>query len=367
MLVSLVDAPRQPQVTVSHNKRTHNNMPLVLSGGARFAGGIQGRAPAAVAAPAATDSYSMYNSLLLLGNGTNNSQNNTFVDGSTNNFSITRNGNTTQGTFSPYGSNWSNYFDGSGDYLTVPSSSAFQITGDFTIEAWVYATSITAWHNIMSQYQNSTNSFACGYNSTQGWYFNYANNAAEVINTRAGTSPLNTWTHVAFVKSSTTMTVYVNGTALASTITVPNLPLLSSTLNIGVWAGALDSLWNGYISNLRMVKGTAVYTGNFTPSTTPLTAVANTSLLTCQSNRLIDNSTNNFTITKNGDTRVERFSPFSPGAAYSSSTIGGSAYFDGAGDSLQAPSGSSISGTGDFTAECWIYPTTVPGTYNVIA
>jgi hypothetical protein len=300
------------------------------------------------------DPYFAYNSLLLSGDGTNNANNNTFIDSSTNNYTVTRNGNTTQGTFSPYGPNWSNYFDGSGDYLTIPSNSAFQITGDFTIEAWVYATSITAWHNIMSQYQNSTNSFACGYNVTQGWYFNYANNAAEVTNYRAGTSPLNAWTHVAFVKSSTTMTVYVNGTALASTITVPNLPSLSSTLNIGIWAGSLDSLWNGYISNIRMVKGTAVYTGNFTPSTTPLTAITNTSLLTCQSNRFIDNSTNNFTITKNGDTTIQRFSPFGPSAVYSTSTIGGSGYFDGTGDYLTAPC-PSMSGT--WTVELWLYPT----------
>ena len=55
--------------------------------------------------------------LLLHGDGTNGGQNNTFVDSSANAFTITRNGNTTQGSFSPYGSNWSNYFDGSSDWL----------------------------------------------------------------------------------------------------------------------------------------------------------------------------------------------------------------------------------------------------------
>ena len=331
-------------------------MTVTITGGLTINGGGLTFAPSGAAA---NDPYFMYNSLLLPGNGTNLAQNNTFLDGSTNNFTITRAGNTTQGTFSPYGANWSNYFDGTGDYLTVPSSSAFQITGDFTIEAWVYATSINTYQNIMSQYQNSTNSFACGYNSTQGWYFNYANNAAEVTNYRAGSSPLNTWTHVAFVKSSTTMTVYVNGTALASTITVPNLPLLSSTLNIGIWAGALDSLWNGYISNLRMVKGTAVYTGNFTPSTTPLTAIANTSLLTCQSNRFIDNSTNAFAITVNGNTNIQRFSPFEPSAAYDTSTIGGSGYFDGTGDYLTIARSNLLIPVANenFTIESWVYLT----------
>ena len=53
--------------------------------------------------------------LLLHGDGTNGAQNNTFLDSSTNNFTITRNGNTTQGTFTPFSlaaGEWSNYFDG---------------------------------------------------------------------------------------------------------------------------------------------------------------------------------------------------------------------------------------------------------------
>jgi hypothetical protein len=60
----------------------------------------------------------------LPGNGTNGAQNNTFLDSSTNNFTITRNGNATQGTFSPYGNLWSNYFDGSGIALNLTNSTA---------------------------------------------------------------------------------------------------------------------------------------------------------------------------------------------------------------------------------------------------
>ena len=60
-----------------------------------------------------------YVTMLLHGDGTNGAQNNTFLDSGPNTFSITRNGNTTQGSFSPYGSGWSNFFDGTGDYLSI--------------------------------------------------------------------------------------------------------------------------------------------------------------------------------------------------------------------------------------------------------
>ena len=64
-----------------------------------------------------------YVTMLLHGDGTNGAQNNTFLDSSTNNFTITRNGNTTQGSFSPYGSNWSNYFGG-GTNLSLATATA---------------------------------------------------------------------------------------------------------------------------------------------------------------------------------------------------------------------------------------------------
>ena len=87
----------------------------------------------------ANDPYFYYNTLLLPGNGTNGGQNNTFLDSSSNNFTITRNGNTTQGTFSPFSqTGWSNYFDGSGDSLSLSSTALNLGSNNFTVEAWVY-------------------------------------------------------------------------------------------------------------------------------------------------------------------------------------------------------------------------------------
>jgi hypothetical protein len=115
-----------------------------------------------------------------------------------------------------------------------------------------------------------------------------------------------------------------------------------------------------YVSNARLVKGTPVYTSNFTPPTSPLTAITNTVLLTCQSNRFIDTNTQVAakTITANGSPTVVAFSPFNPTASWSAATNGGSGYFDGSGDYLAAGSNAAWAmSTGDFSIEFWVYPT----------
>ena len=110
-------------------------------------------AAAAGTPPASTDPQFNYVTMLLHGDGTNGAQNNTFVDSSTNNFTITRNGTPTQGIFSPYGTLWSNFFNGSSDWVRFSySSSLIPASGtDFTAECWVYLTGATAasvysWH-----------------------------------------------------------------------------------------------------------------------------------------------------------------------------------------------------------------------------
>lgn len=318
----------------------------------------------APAAPA--DAQFNYVTMLLHGDGTNGAQNNTFVDSSTNNFTITRNGNTTQGSFSPYGDNWGNYFAAnSSSYITAPSSSSFSFTGDFTVECWLFVPSIS---------QTIQRIFSSNAGPEGACFFSVGNNAG--TNAGAGrlcamgqlTSPYNTglisstsaiptntWVHAALVRSGSTVTIYQDGVSVASGTN-------SSTWNFNNGAGVRISgtPWdsneylNGYVSNLRVVKGTAVYTSTFTPSTTPLTAITNTVLLTCQSNRFKDNSSSPFTLTPAGDTSVQRFNPFGASTAYSTSVIGGSGYFDGSGDYLSTANSSAFAfGTGNFTLEFW--------------
>jgi len=319
---------------------------------------------------AVPDPYFDFVTMLLPGNGTDGAQNNTFLDSSTNNFTITRNGNTTQGTFAPYGNLWSNFFDTSGDSLTVPYSSTLALgTGNCTIEAWVFFASYPQqFSNIIDvreasdNYSNNAISFGVENNGTFVLYAGSYSGASPVLQTASGKVPLNTWVHLALARSSGTTVLYVNGVQEASSANAWNQTSgTATTLYIGNAVVARQV--NGYISNVRIVKGTAVYTSAFTPPTSPLTAITNTVLLTCQNNRFIDNSTNNFTITRNGDVSIQRFSPFNPTASYAPSIDGGSGYFDGAGDYLISPVNAALAfGSSDFCIEFWIYTTSFSST-----
>ena len=84
---------------------------------------------------------------------------------------------------------------------------------------------------------------------------------------------------------------------------------------IGGGSGGNDR-FNGFISNVRFVKGTALYTSNFTPPTSRLTAIAGTTLLlntTYDAKYLKDNSTNGVTVTNyNGVSTSDGLATSSP-------------------------------------------------------
>jgi hypothetical protein len=317
------------------------------------------------------DAYFNLTTLLLPGNGTNGAQNNTFLDSSTNNFTITRNGNTTQGTFSPFSqTGWSNYFV-SPNYLRVPYNSAFLwSTGARTFEAWVYVNSVSA-NNVIFGLDNdsSSNTWELFINTSGQVVFRYWNGSSQTVTTSSSVAT-NTWTHVAFVYDGTSaITIYLNGVS-AGTGTKQGTPITdNNTLLIGHTLAGLagNSYLNGYISNVRFTSA-VVYTANFTPSTIPLTAISNTSLLTCQSNRFVDNSTNAFAITVLNSPSVQSFSPFAPTAAYSASTVGGSGYFDGTGDYLTVADNAALEPVGNnFCIEISYYPTSVSGNRVLIS
>lgn len=305
--------------------------------------------------------------LLLHGDGTNGAQNNTFLDSSSNNFTITRNGNTTQGTFTPFSASsgyWSSFYN-TGSYMWFNNATNLQPgTSAFTLEMWLYYSSSTT--NFPILYRAATSFPTYGYilevsNDLIRFITDDSTNGQSTLGDIAATTILkNQWFHLAIVREglgSNQAKMYING-SLVSTGTMPQNLNDSSQLRIAT-NGAINSFYNGYISNLRFVKGTAVYTSAFTPSTIPLTAITNTQLLTLQDNRRKDNSANDFAVAVTSGTIAQQaFSPFQPFLAYSPGVTGGSGYFDGTGDYLTVANNAAFDfGSGDFTIEVFVYTT----------
>jgi hypothetical protein len=309
-----------------------------------------------------TDQYFNLVSLLLPGNGTNGAQNNTFLDSSTNNFTITRNGNTTQGTFSPFSqTGWGNYFNGSNTYLYFGGETGFAFgTGDWTIETFVFLNS-TSDQTIIDFRPSSTNGLYPLIHIAGG-KFNYYTNSASRIDSDS-TVPTNRWCHLVVSRSGGTTRMFVDGVAQVQTYTDSNNYIVgASRPTIAVGGFNLTAVLNGYLSNFRVLKGTGY--SSVTVPTSPLTAITNTQLLTCQSNRFVDTNTQTTakTINISGSPSVTPFSPFSPTSSYSAAAVGGSGYFDGTGDYLSVPYNAALSlGTGDFCVEVYVYKTAASG------
>jgi len=313
------------------------------------------------AAPAG-DQYWANVSLLMNTTSTNAQTNNTFLDSSTNNFSMTRVGSATQGSFTPFtvanGSSYSTatnggsaYFPGT-SYLTAPASTNFAFgTGDFTMECWVRFSSTSGFIPLMqsdSALSSTSDKIWLGLNSN---VLTLGQHATANAATTAWTPSTNTWYHVAAVRQSGTVKLFINGVQQA----VTNSTIFTSTSfgqnGFGVGVVSTPVYLTGYMSSVRVVKGTAVYTASFTPSTTPLTAISGTSLLL------------NFTNAGMYDAAAKN-NMLSTGTAQASTTQAKwsptSAYFNGISASLQIPSSAILYPTmsDDFTAEMWAYPDT---------
>lgn len=309
------------------------------------------------------DPYWSYVSYLLGTTSTNAQTNNSFLDSSTNNLTITRVGTATQGAVTPYGTLWSNYFNGS-SYITMASGTAAG-TGDFTIEGWFNIASYSTGPGLYDTRPDFTNgAYPAIFVDSSGYLVYYVNTAVQIQG--ATVVSLNTWNHFALCRSGTSTRLFLNGVQQGSTYSDSNNYLMGGSRPIiggnGYYPNAVSQL-TGYVSNVRVVNGTALYTTTFTPPTTPLTAVSGTVLLTCQSNRFRDASTNNVTVNVTGTVTVAPFSPFilnAPG--YSGATYGGSLYIDAQGTTTTVPNVYAATSTGldlqtTGTLEFWVYPT----------
>jgi hypothetical protein len=217
---------------------------------------------------------------------------------------------------------YSGVFDGNGDELSAGSNDAFAFgNGAYTVEFWTYLTAA-----VSGTHQPS---FLCA-NATGGWII-YNNTTNLIVGVRGVSNDYLTtsltagvWNHVVAVRSGTGVnqfSIFVNGTRTLNTTDAKNWTV-NGPLQIGGITLA-NYYVTGYMSNVRVVKGTAVYDpaqATLTVPTTPLTAISGTSLLTCQNSTFIDNSGNNFTITAVGDAKTGARNPFGNHAFQSTST-----------------------------------------------
>jgi len=302
--------------------------------------------------------------------GANNGVNNAFDDGSASNHTITANGNVTQGSFGPFArpdGEWgvampsgpilNNNYAGS---VEVASHSDFTLSGQYTIEFFV----------------NSRTLKTAGGTNTVGFFAVGAENNANSMNLfNTGTTikywdssqyktfgsssdfVTNSWVHFAVCRnSSNVITCFVNGTALGTTFSDTTTPQGQVVIGAELYNTTRYNSVDGFISNFRILNGTCLYTSNFTAPTSALTAITNTKLLTCQSNRFVDNSASAHAVTVTGAPAVTAFGPFLTSAVYDATVNGASSQL-GATNYVHIADGAwKTLGTGDFTWEYWIYP-----------
>jgi hypothetical protein len=196
------------------------------------------------------------------------------------------------------------------NWLSISTSTAFGFgTGDFTVEGWFYHTVGGANHRFFD-FRSTEPQLApmLGIGSiNQIYYFNTGSN--RII---GATMSTNSWTHIAISRTSGSTKLFVNGAQSGATYADTSNYGTSNQLHIGSDYNHSNK-FVGNMSNIRVVKGTGLYTATFTVSTLPLTAVAGTQLLLNTINGsgfLTDSSTNTFTVTNTGGVISSAVNPF---------------------------------------------------------
>lgn len=196
----------------------------------------------------------------------------TFTDSSDNAFTCTAEGQAQHSTAEAKFGSSSMLFDGAGDGVSVPNNAAWQFgTGDFTIEFWFNAVNVSLNKGLAK--------FGANITSDYGWLIDHNGPQIRFIysddGTTGGTTACqttsagltnNTWHHVAVVRNSGTLDIYVDGTSRYSATQSASFFAATGTMNFG---RAFSTYHDGYMEEFRIVKGTAIYTTSFTPPTAP--------------------------------------------------------------------------------------------------
>jgi hypothetical protein len=156
------------------------------------------------------------------------------------------------------------YFDGT-SRITMPSSPQWIFgTGDFTVEFWMNTADTSA--GLITPATTGAGYWALLIASST-LYWQNAYNSSNLKTASLSGYLNNTWVHIAIVRYSGNLYFYFNGTAQGSaTADSTNYSGVTNALTIG-YDSQNNGYYSGYIDDLRITKGVARYTANFTPPT----------------------------------------------------------------------------------------------------
>lgn len=209
-------------------------------------------------------------SLLLHFDGADGST--TFTDSSQNALTVTANGDAEISTAQSKWGGASGYFDGDGDYASVAGCD--ELASSWTVECWLHTPALAGTRAVVSKGAASDVSNCWSVEPDGNALGLYADigNGIEIIATSPEV-PVDEWVHLAVVSNNGVVTLFVNGSGGSPSSQVSIASTLGADLIVGAgWYDPASRGFEGYIDDLRIVKGLAVYTGNFTPPTGPLGA-----------------------------------------------------------------------------------------------
>lgn len=204
-----------------------------------------------------------YTKLLLHFDGNGN----TFIDSSSSNKTITSYGNVTQSSTQSVFGGKSAYFDGTEDYLSVPNSEDWNFDGDLSIDFWIRTNDKSeqggALRRLISFGDNSGNYIEIGVYSNAGEIWS---NGLGLANSTVLVAD-NQWHHIAVIRQNSSTKLFIDGNLNVSG--TKSGTISASGLHIGKYFLGSLGYYNGYIDELRISKGIARWTSNFTPPTAP--------------------------------------------------------------------------------------------------
>ena len=254
------------------------------------------------------------------------------------------------------------FFDGSSDWLRARGGDNFNDfnfgSSDFTIEGFFYANDVNGTDIPIALAADTVSA-----NSDAGWYIRYQSNkiegkaysgSSEIGATQSGTVSNNTWYHVAYVREGSTFTLYVDGVAVSTATSSDSLNWNSGwKVEIGSGYGGAN-YFAGYISNLRICKGHAVYKSNFAPPTRELEVHQGpdddrTVLLACHDGEnIFADKTGRHILASQGNRTS------SPTLAAGETPVGITTFNPGLTRSVDATAGPTFQGGAGFTSQNWL-------------